>query len=170
MAMTSGHIAVPALIARYAELIDAGDFAGLGDLFAHATIVVDETGLQVSGSEAISAAYHGWTKRYPDTGTPKTKHITTNLILDVDDQAGSATCRSYVTVLQATDDLPLQPIFSGRYRDAFRRVAGEWRFAERRIITDFAGDMSQHVLRLLFNPSACVFLADVDSLAVWPTP
>jgi hypothetical protein len=51
-----------------------------------------------------------------------------------------------VTVFQATEDLPLQPIFSGRYRDAFQRVEGEWRFAERRIITDFAGDMSRHVL------------------------
>jgi ketosteroid isomerase-like protein len=144
--MTSGHITVPALIARYAELIDAGDFAGLGALFAHATIVVDETGLQVSGSEAITAAYNGWTKRYDDTGTPKTKHVTTNLILDVDDEAGRATCRSYVTVFQATESLPLQPIFSGRYRDAFERVEDEWRFSKRRIITDFAGDISQHVL------------------------
>jgi ketosteroid isomerase-like protein len=144
--VTSGHIAVPGLIARYAELIDAGDFAGLGALFAHATIVVDETGLHVTGAEAITAAYHGWTKRYDDTGTPKTKHVTTNLILDVDDEAGIATCRSYVTVFQATEDLPLQPIFSGRYRDAFERVDGEWRFAERRIITDFVGDMSRHVL------------------------
>jgi ketosteroid isomerase-like protein len=144
--MSSGHIAVPGLIARYAELIDAGDFAGLGALFAHATIIVDETGLRVTGAEAITAAYHGWTKRYDDTGTPKTKHVTTNLILDVDDEAGTATCRSYVTVLQATEDLPLQPIFSGRYRDAFERVDDEWRFTERRFITDFAGNLSRHVL------------------------
>jgi hypothetical protein len=54
---------------------------------------------------------------------------------------------SYV-VLQALDDLPLQPIVTGRYRDTFGRDSrGEWRFEERRYAIDLAGDLSRHLKR-----------------------
>jgi hypothetical protein len=146
--MTSGYVAVPNLIARYAELIDGGDFGGVAELLQHCTITVEETGSETSGREDIQALYDTWTRRYEDNGTPHTKHVTTNLILDVDDDAGTATCRSYVTVFQGVgDEFPIQPIYSGRYRDRFERVDGEWRFAERHMISDFTGDLSHHLLQ-----------------------
>ena len=77
-------------------------------------------------------------------GSPRTKHVTTNLIVDVDDAAGTAEAQSYVTVLQALPDFPLQPIFSGRYQDRFERVDGEWRWRERRVLADLYGDTSRH--------------------------
>ena len=80
-----------------------------------------------------------------DDGTPKTKHITSNAIIEVDEEAGTATCRSYYTVLQATDDLPLQPIVTGRYHDTFHRVAGEWWFDTRVMFIDQTGDLSHHL-------------------------
>jgi hypothetical protein len=52
-----------------------------------------------------------------------------------------------VTVFQATAALPLQAIYAGRYRDTFVRDRDVWRFATRRIVGDFRGDMSAHVLR-----------------------
>ena len=55
------------------------------------------------------------------TGTPHTKHLVTNLVIDVDDVAGTASARSYFTVLQSLPDFPLQPIIAGRYRDDFER-------------------------------------------------
>ena len=61
------------------------------------------------------------TRLYPD-GTPGTKHVTTNLIIEIDDQATGAAARSYFTVLQAVPGLPLQPILAGRYRDRFQRA------------------------------------------------
>ena len=57
---------------------------------------------------------------HPD-GTPRTKHVTTNPIIEVDD-AETASCRSYYTVLQQTDELPLQTIVTGRYHDRFECV------------------------------------------------
>ena len=80
-------------------------------------------------------------------GLPRTKHVTTNLVIDVDEEAGTATARSYITVFQALPEIPLRPIFSGRYRDRFERVDGEWRWLERRIINDLYGDVSHHVRR-----------------------
>ena len=82
---------------------------------------------------------------YPD-GTPGTKHVTTNLILDIDEEAGTAAARTYWTVLQAVPGLPLQPILAGRYHDRFVRVDQVWRFAERRYLIDLVGDVSRHML------------------------
>ncbi|NUU25663.1 MAG: nuclear transport factor 2 family protein [Streptomycetaceae bacterium] len=142
----SGHVAVPRLVYRYAELIDSGDFAGVGELFAYAVIQVQETGAEYVGRDQVQAMYQDWVRIYPDNGTPHTRHVTTNLMLDVDDAEGRATCRSYVTVFQCTESLPLQPILSGRYYDTFQRRGGAWRFERRRMTNEYLGDLSHHLL------------------------
>jgi hypothetical protein len=96
----------------------------------------------------VLALYASGTRRYDDTGTPKTKHVTTNLIIEADAAVGTATCRSYFTVLQAVRGaLPLQPIIAGRYHDRFVRTGDDgWRFDARHMIVDLVGDLSQHLL------------------------
>ncbi|EUA56422.1 snoaL-like domain protein [Mycobacterium xenopi 4042] len=82
---------------------------------------------------------------YPD-GTPRTKHVVTNPIIEIDEDAGTASCRSYYTVLQQIDDFPLQPIVVGRYHDGFERVDGAWRFCFRDYtLVDLVGDLSRHL-------------------------
>jgi 3-phenylpropionate/cinnamic acid dioxygenase small subunit len=81
---------------------------------------------------------------YPD-GTPRTRHVTTNLIIEADEDAGTAASRSYFTVFQQVGDFPLQAVASGRYRDRFERRDGAWRFASREVSTDLVGDVSHHV-------------------------
>ena len=74
-------------------------------------------------------------------------HVIANPIIEVDETAGTATCRSYYTVLQATDSLPLQVIAAGRYHDNFERADGKWRFSYRDYtLFDLAGDLSDHLL------------------------
>jgi ketosteroid isomerase-like protein len=143
-----GQFAVPRLIALYAERIDAGDFAGVADLFGDATVTAEGNDAVQRGADEVRAMYEGWVRRYDD-GTPRTKHVTTNLILDVDEDAGTATCRSYFTVLQQTDALPLQPIIAGRYHDEFERADGTWRFTRRHMITDLVGDLGHHLTQPL---------------------
>lgn len=144
----TGQFAIPKLIALYAERIDDGDFAGVAELFARATVTAEGNDAVHEGTDQVRAMYEGWTRRYDD-GTPRTKHVTTNLVLDVDEKTGTATCRSYFTVLQQTDALALQPIIAGRYHDRFERVDGSWRFARRHMITDLVGDLSQHLTQPL---------------------
>jgi len=146
--MSNGYGAISNLIAIYAERIDAGDFAGVGELFAHATLTTDMDESR-SGAEEIRGMYEQWTRKYPDNGTPHTKHLMTNLIVDVDDEAGTGSCRTYYTVLQSTPKLPLQPIITGTYRDTFVRADGVWRFETRHMTTDYVGDLSQHLLHEL---------------------
>jgi 3-phenylpropionate/cinnamic acid dioxygenase small subunit len=140
----SSYRAIENLIAAYAELVDDGDFAGLGRLLADATFTGN--GTPVSGPDAIEKMFRDMLIVYDD-GTPRTKHVTTNVIIDVDEEAGTATSRAYFTVLQALPGLPLQPIVSGRYRDRFNRRDGQWRFAERRVRIDLTGDLSRHLRR-----------------------
>jgi 3-phenylpropionate/cinnamic acid dioxygenase small subunit len=140
----SSYRAIENLIATYAELVDGGDFEGVARLLADATFTGGAG--SVSGRDAIETMLRGNLIVYED-GTPRTKHLITNLAIEVDEEAGTAVSRSYFTALQALPDLSLQPIVSGRYHDRFARREGQWRFVERRVRTDLVGDVSRHVRR-----------------------
>lgn len=140
------HRAIERLIYEYAEMIDAGNFAGVARQLANCVITspVDRGG--ITGADQVLKLFQQSTRLYPDTGTPKTKHVMTNLIVDIAADGLSAVTRSQYTVLQGTATLPLQPIVAGRYHDEFRQENGRWSFAHRDILVDFVGDVSQHLL------------------------
>ena len=143
--MSDARNAIEHIVYGYAERVDAGDFAGVADLFAHARYKgggPEDPG--VEGSQPVLEIMESMVRRYDD-GTPRTKHVTTNLIIDADDDAGSAGARSYFTVFQQLEGFRLQPIIAGRYHDQFERVDGTWRLTERVIFCDLFGDLSQHL-------------------------
>lgn len=132
------------LLYRYADAMDSGDFERAAAMFAHAEIkmgadtVVDAQGLLDSWRDRV--------RIHPD-GTPRTKHVITNPIIDVADDDSCASCQSYYTVLQAVDGLPLQVVAAGRYRDRFAQVDGEWRFTHRDYsLIDLRGDLTRHLI------------------------
>jgi 3-phenylpropionate/cinnamic acid dioxygenase small subunit len=136
------------LLYSYAERIDLGDLDGVAELFTHARIFGQENGppeTVFEGRDGARRMYGISTRIYGDTGTPKTKHLTTNVQIRVDDEAGTASARSYYCVTQATDDLPLQIIITGRYHDTFQLIEGEWWFATRTLFVDQVGDLSHHL-------------------------
>jgi 3-phenylpropionate/cinnamic acid dioxygenase small subunit len=133
--------AITALVHRYAELLDQGDLDGTAALFAHATWRSVGRAQPLEGAEAVRRGYDNVILY---DGVPSTKHVISNLTIDVDD-AGTATARSYFTVLQGRPDFPLQPVLAGRYEDRFEKVDGQWRFAERVIHPDLVGDLSRHL-------------------------
>ncbi len=139
------------LLYTYAERIDNGDFEGVADLFAHGRIAASEDATpeqMIAGREAVLNMYQSTTRIYEDDSTPKTRHVTTNAIIEVDEDAETAASRCYYTVFQQTDVLPLQPIIAGHYHDTFHKVDGAWCFDQRTMFMDRFGDLSQH---LLFN-------------------
>ena len=138
----SSYRVIENLIASYAELVDDGDFAGVGTLLAEATFI--GAAGPVSGRDAIEKMLRDSLIVYDD-GTPRTQHVTTNIAIEIDEEAGRAASRSYFTVLQALPELALQPIVSGRYQDRFARRDGRWCFVERRVRTDLVGDVSRHL-------------------------
>ena len=146
---SSSHRAIGNLITTYAELVDEGDFAGLGTLLVGdnpSSARYVEMKVEECGPAAIEKMFRDTVIVYDD-GTPRTKHVTTNIAIEVDEEAGTAVSRSYFTALQALPGLALQPIASGRYHDRFERRDGQWRFAERRVRVDLVGDVSRHLRR-----------------------
>lgn len=137
--------AITNLLYRYAELMDAGQLEEVAALFQHARVTLG------GGKVAESAApmleqWRAFVRIHP-CGTPRTRHVITNPIVEIDEAAGTASCRSVYTVFQQTPELPLQAIASGRYHDTFERVGGTWRFATRDYsMLDYIGDLSQHLL------------------------
>lgn len=138
--------AIERLLHDYAARIDAGDFAGVGALFADGAIAMADGTRIAEGAEAVEALYVATTRRYDDDGTPHTKHVTTNISVDLDDAGERAVVRSYFTVFQGLADFPLQAIISGRYEDLVERVDGAWAFRERRMHPELYGDLSRHLL------------------------
>ena len=136
------HAAVETLIFTYAERVDLGDFEGAGEVFAHGGRQFGTDGTPLGGPELAEALRSSF--RLHD-GSPRTKHVTTNVLIDPDEEAGTATARSYFAVTLATRELPIQIIAAGRYHDAFERVDGAWRFRSRVILLDHQDAIEHHV-------------------------
>jgi 3-phenylpropionate/cinnamic acid dioxygenase small subunit len=132
-------LAVTELLYRYAELIDAGDFDGVGALLGRGNF------MGVSGAERIAKLFATTTRRFPEyDNTPRTRHLVLNPIVDVDGDAAAA--RSTFCVVQQTETVALQPIVVGRYADTFARSSAGWYFTERTVDIQMMGDVSDHLL------------------------
>jgi 3-phenylpropionate/cinnamic acid dioxygenase small subunit len=141
-------LAVIELLYRYAELIDAGDFEGVGELLSRASF--GGTGSQgVFGSENIAKLFAATTRRYPGHGnTPRTRHLVLNPIVELSGD-GTAAARSTFCVVQDTETVPIQPIVVGRYFDTFGRdpeIPDGWHFTERKVEIQMIGDVSAHLM------------------------
>lgn len=130
---------VTELLYRYAELIDAGDFDGVGELLGRGAF------MGVAGGPAIAKLFAHTTRRFPDHGNrTRTRHLVLNPIVDVD--GSRATARSTFCVVQHVPDaVPLQPIVVGRYADVFARDDEGWYFTERTVDVEMVGDVSAHL-------------------------
>jgi 3-phenylpropionate/cinnamic acid dioxygenase small subunit len=135
------------LLYLYAERIDAGDLEGVAELFAHGRIQASPDAPKpiAEGRAGVLALYRSATRIHPD-GSPHTRHVTTNAIIEVRADGLTASARSCFTVFQQVDDFPLQPIIAGRYHDTFQRLDGRWWFDTRIMLVDLVGDLGRHLL------------------------
>lgn len=147
--------AVRDLVNSYSHLIDRGEFAAVAALFADASYgQCDEDGVPRGtpidrDADAVQRAMETFVAVHGDPPTPRTAHVTTNVRVTVSANNSEASAVSYVTVLQSTADLSLQPILVGRYFDRFESVDGRWRFTQRLCSIDHTGDLTGHAQRVL---------------------
>jgi hypothetical protein len=138
----SDRAEITALVHSYARRLDAGDLEGVAALFEHATWRSESTGEVLRGSEDVRKVYER--VRLYD-GSPRTKHLITNLSVDVEPGGNRAAAECCFTVLQGIDaGDPIKIVLSGRYVDRFERSAGVWRFSDRLFIVDLTGDLGRH--------------------------
>jgi hypothetical protein len=134
---------ITALVHSYALLLDGGDIEGVTALFTNATWRSEPGGRALRGRDEVRPIY-AQVKLYD--GIPRTKHLLTNLTVDVEPGASSASAHCYFTVLQGVEPgHAVEIILSGQYVDTFEKVEGTWRFADRLIKSDLTGDLSKHM-------------------------
>jgi ketosteroid isomerase-like protein len=124
----SSERAIENLISSYAFLNDDADISGIGELFAEAVCTLDET--TARGREEVETLARNIIDVRED-GRSTTTHEITNIMIEVDEVAGTAVGHAYWTLYQTVSGTPRQPVLSGRYLDRFERRDGQWRFAER---------------------------------------
>ena len=83
----------------YCEMIDAGDVDGLVELFADAVLGGFEANARVAGARRDPGDVRRRRSSGAHSGTRRTKHITTNVCIEVDEDAGTAIARSYWVLL-----------------------------------------------------------------------
>ena len=112
--------------AQYCHRCDDGDFAALLDLFAaDAELVYGERTCR--GRAQVLAFFEELQGKPAQRG----KHMTSNVIIEVAGDRASV-LSDFLFVRFA--DGALSPVFTGRYRDRFARVAGRWCIARREIV------------------------------------
>jgi uncharacterized protein (TIGR02246 family) len=122
------HEEIRQLIARYCHHVDKYEAAEFAALFSEDG-VLDSGGNKTQGTEAL----RNFVERMRSSPqVSPMRHIVTNVVIDV--VGDEATSQSYIVLL-----LPGSPTRIGltaSYDDRLRRVDGQWRFVERRIIPD----------------------------------
>ena len=132
------------LIYTYALYIDQGKLGKAAELFTHATIKIPGP-IEPADHKAFLQLLQKVVIIYPD-GTPKTRHLINNPMIEINEELGRATATSTFTVLQQTDDMPLQIIATGYYNDRFERHDGSWRFSHREsTLPHIYGNIHQHI-------------------------
>jgi 3-phenylpropionate/cinnamic acid dioxygenase small subunit len=142
--LTDGDL-VRNLLGRYCELIDAGDWDGVGALFADGALASEDGVELASGADGVAEFYRRGTRLYD--GSPRTKHVVSNTQLSLDGDGDVVVARSSYVVLQGVDGPPT-PIIAGRYVDTFVRSDADgagWSWRERRFAVDLVGDLSKHL-------------------------
>jgi len=131
------------LINQYSFTIDSGDLEGFASLFEHGVWCIEGMHTFTGKQEVLD--YLSSSVIIYDDGTPRTRHLTTNVDLTIDEESKKANSQCYVTVMQQTETLPLQPIFTGHYFDQFECVDEKWRYVNRTVSSPLMGDLAGHV-------------------------
>ncbi|MDP1805117.1 MAG: nuclear transport factor 2 family protein [Acidimicrobiales bacterium] len=132
------------LLGQYCERLDAGDFEGVGGLFAHGRLAADSGHVLATGASEVTAFYERGTRRHE--GSPRTKHLVVDTVLDPADADHVVARSSYVVLQAVAGALALQPIIAGRYVDRFERAGDGWRWTERQFSVDLLGDLAHHLV------------------------
>jgi uncharacterized protein (TIGR02246 family) len=123
-------------MARYCHALDACRFDDVAALFAADGQWMTDYG-SAKGRAEIEALL---TSTVPKPGEgPQRKHYITNILIALD--GDRATARSDYLVIRASEKGPL-PVMCGTYKDKFVKEGGVWRFAEKELVHDIAGDMA----------------------------
>lgn len=133
------------LLHSYARGVDTGNLKSIAELFRDGSICGADGDTLAAGYDAVLEMYSSVVKIYQDCGTPKTQHLVSNLILDIDSDETASGTANY-TVLQQMPDGKIECIIAGEYFSRFLKNDGQWQFHEHHMRNRITGDLSHHLL------------------------
>lgn len=116
--------AIVELSARYIHTFDRRDYDAWVRCFSEDGVL--EEAVRTVGRDELR-------KLAADPAATPVRH--TPATLWVQGEGESATMRSYYTVMRLSD--PPETIEVGRWEDGFKKIDGEWKIAQRRVVTDW---------------------------------
>jgi hypothetical protein len=152
-AIAAARFAIEDVMLRYAEGIDVGDIETVGEVFAEGELVMPD-GSSLVGQTQVFEHFSNLIIFYDEDGhmvpyrrlacTPRTRHVTSNIIYDFNEAVNHAGVRSYITCYQTVEGRN-EIIFGGRYVDVFALAQKGWHLVRREILGDNVGDTSAHL-------------------------
>jgi SnoaL-like domain len=143
MAVSEARVEILRLMNEYCYRIDLGDIEGFAALFDNGSfgVIGDPAGPRVGRKAMLEFLQNVILYN----GKPQTKHVMSNVQIDIAASGAEAKAESYIIVFQALPpEFPMQAIFGGHYHDRFTRKGRDWMFASREISADLLGDLSRH--------------------------
>jgi hypothetical protein len=127
--------------------LENGDFELVGELLRHATFGADRIGRRAfKGKQQIRDQYARTNITYPGHGRA-TREMYTNVVIDIELDAGTATSTTAYTVAQQipSGDTAFELLVAGRYEDEWSLIDAEWHWTDRYIVVQFKNDLDQHM-------------------------
>jgi hypothetical protein len=131
---------ISGLLHLYAELLNTGQFARVGELFAHGRVRVKGNPNVYEGAEEVAEMYRS-TTNVPEQGPDSLLYVTN---LQVSVKGLTATAKSYFMAYHQRPGVIL-PVVGGRYEDELAKVGDTWTFADRLMHIDLIGDLGTHL-------------------------
>ena len=126
-------------LCAYCEAIDNADFDRVASLWKHGRWPFADG----PGSEPMRRWLEERVILYD--GKTYTKHQMTNVVIDVDEDAGTAFFTIYSSIWQALPGTKPELIIYTRLNGTFERVDGRWWWKDLELLPDLVGDTSRHV-------------------------
>ena len=133
------------LFHRYADHIDNGELEMVAELLKDCTISDGDGNILARGRHEVLTMYTGMIRIYPETNTPQTQHVLSNLIVETQDQQDVVRASANFSVLQQLESGSIEPIICGKYQNTFHLVDGIWTFHRHTMQARIMGDLSRHL-------------------------
>ena len=145
--LLEAHRQIEQKIYRMGYALEDGDFELVGELLRHSTLGADMIGRRVfTGADEIRGQYQRTNIVYPGKGRA-TREMYTNVVVDIDLDAGTAKSTTMYTVAQQIPDSgePFAMLVAGRYEDEWSVIDGEWHWTDRFVVVQFKNDLNRHM-------------------------
>ena len=147
VALLVAHREIEQKLYRMGYALENGDFELVGELLRHASFGADRIGRRIlKGKEQIRDQYTRTNITYPGHGRA-TRELYTNVLIEIDLDAGTARSTTAYTVAQQPPDgvSRFELLVAGRYEDEWALIDGEWHWTDRYVVMQFKNDLDAHM-------------------------